>query len=61
MKKFEVLFEEEVIYMCSVEIEANSKKEALEKFYDGEYDEHSREEFSNHIEINGAEAREIEK
>jgi hypothetical protein len=61
MKKFEVLFEEEVIYMCSVEIEANSKKEALEKFYDGEYDEHSREEFSNSIDVDHTEVREIEE
>jgi hypothetical protein len=59
MKKFELFFEEKVIYMCSVEIEADSKEEALEKFYDGEFDDYSREEYSNDIEMDHVEVREV--
>lgn len=49
-KRFKVEFEEEVTYLCCMEIEAESKEEALKKFIKGDWDEeYNREEYSNNI------------
>ena len=47
MKKFGITFSEEVNFFCYVEILANSKKEALKKFENGEFKDYDRHENNN--------------
>lgn len=47
MKKFLIEWDEVVRNSCWVEIEAETKDEALEKFDNGEYDDYDRDERIN--------------
>lgn len=44
MKKFSIQWSEEVRYNCEVTIEAKSEEEALQKWKDGDYEKHNRDE-----------------
>lgn len=46
-KKFMLTWDEETRNTCWVYIEANSKKEALEKWNKGEFGDYERDEFSS--------------
>lgn len=60
-KKFLVLWNEEVSFNCSVEIEAESEKDALTKWRNGQYENYERDESSNTYIEESEEAREIKE
>ncbi len=59
-KRFLIQWTEEVSNNCSVEIEAEDEKEALQKWNDGEYEDYVRDEASNKFDEGSESAEEIE-
>lgn len=58
-KKFLILWNEEAKISCSIEVEAESKEEALKKWHEMELEEYDREEYDVSIDKDSAEAREV--